>query len=93
MSDKEIYIGKNGEESEESYAYIKILTCGDKEYYFAVSYNNDLIDPYEGIFGAPKRLMSKYKKIGRQSYENYFRYLKSKNKVYLTRARRLFNEE
>ena len=93
MENKEIYIGKDGEESDETTAYIKIVYANEKEYYFAVSFKNDLIDPYEGFFTAPKRLMSKYKKISRSSYENYFRYLKSKNKIYLTRARRLFLED
>jgi hypothetical protein len=51
----------------------------------------EILDPHGTDFRGNRNLY-KYKKVSEDTFENYIKYLKSKNTLYFTRARRLVME-
>ncbi len=51
----------------------------------------EILDPH-GIDFCRNRSLYKYKKVTKDAFDSYLKYLKSKNAMYFTRARRLIME-
>jgi len=51
----------------------------------------EILDPH-GLDFRRNRNLYKYKKVAKDAFETYIKYLKSKNAMYFTRARRLIME-
>jgi len=94
-----LFLGVKGEETEEKRALAKCVTSNQgyedvSVQWFIRMNRGELIDPY-GIDSGynPKRLATfKFKKVSKQSFDNYQKYLKCKNRLYFTKARRLAME-
>jgi hypothetical protein len=91
MSDKnETYYGMGGNAVEsEAQALAKTVVVNKKEYYFIWFWRGDLYDPYgPDILRKSQQFMSKFTKVTKNTFENYYRYLKTKNRLYLNQAKR-----
>lgn len=92
MSDSksEVFFGVGGNMVENDvYALAKIVTINSKEYYFIWFWRGDIHDPYgPDILRKSQQFISKFTKVNKETFDNYFRYLKTKNRLYLTRAKR-----
>ncbi|SVA81303.1 uncharacterized protein METZ01_LOCUS134157 [marine metagenome] len=51
----------------------------------------EILDPH-GVDFRSNRNFYKFKKVPKDAFDNYIKYLKSKNTLYFTRARRLITE-
>jgi len=51
----------------------------------------EILDPHHVDFRS-NRNFYKFKKVSKNAFDNYIKYLKSKNTLYFTRARRLITE-
>lgn len=86
MSD--IYIGVNGKEADRDHSFLMIVEDGEKKFYFGLVYEGLLIDPYSTRFTLRNRQQSKFKKISEATFKNYFKFLKTRQTLYLNTARR-----
>jgi len=87
----ETYFGKGGNSvADENSAFSKITTVGKWDVYFIWFWRGVLFDPYNGtdILRRSQETQAKFKKVDKETFELYMRYLKTKNMLYLTRARR-----
>lgn len=94
---KTIFIGLNGEETSEDKAMAKLSKSSNGSAGFYIKYGrNELLDPHQtdSSYASTRRQshMYKFKKVSQETFENYTEYLKSKNRLYFTRARRLLME-
>jgi hypothetical protein len=101
VSEKTIcYIGAKGNETSESEALAKKVTCNYNYSDISVQYfvrvgRGELIDPYQIDYGITKNKLSsmyKYKKVSEKAYNTYVKYLTNKNRIHFTTARRLIME-
>lgn len=85
----EVFYGKGGNIVDESAMLLKVMTVGKWEVYFAWFIRNVLYDPYgTELLRRTQQETVKTRKISKETYENYMKYLKTKNALYLNRARR-----
>jgi hypothetical protein len=82
------YIGINGKATAESESFIKVVTIGEAEHYFALVYNGTLVNPYQDRFTLSKRQLSKFRTINSFTYKNYLKFLQSTETLYLNAAKR-----
>tara|TARA_R100000664_G_scaffold12302_1_gene19775 strand:+ start:836 stop:1189 length:354 start_codon:yes stop_codon:yes gene_type:complete len=94
-----IFLGLKGEQTEEKKALAKCVTVNNgydntSVQCFIRMGRGEIIDPYEIDFGyTNKKLASlKFKKVSKKAFDNYTKYLKCKNRLYFTKARRLAME-
>jgi len=91
MSDarQETCFGLGGNVVDETMALAKVIMINNNEYYLIWFWRGDLYDPYgPDILRRSQQFISKFKKVNKETFDNYFRYLKTKNRLYLTRAKR-----
>ena len=91
-----MFYDTKGNESEEKNAIAKkvstSLTYENISIQRFVLYGRgELLDPH-GVDSRANKSFYKYKKVSEDAFENYMKYLKSKNTMYFTRARRLVTE-
>lgn len=85
----EVFYGKGGNTVDESAAFVKVMTVGKWEVYFIWFWRGVLFDPYgSDILRRGQEGIAKFRKVNKETYEHYMKYLKSKNKVWLTRAKK-----
>ena len=58
---------------------------------FILYARGEILDPH-GVDFCGNRGFYKFKKVPKDAFDNYIKYLKSKNTMYFTRARRLITE-
>jgi len=90
VSIKTEYIDKNGvitEEKKDAYAY---STDVDGYKTFFIKYvRGELCDPHNvHISSGLSKILANYKKVTENTYDNYVKFLETKNTLYFTRARR-----
>jgi len=68
---------------------IKSHTGNSTRYYIRFS-RGELFDPY--TVDSNRKLDIKFKKVSQKSFEEYIKYLESKNRLYFTKSRRLAME-
>lgn len=89
----EVFFGKGGNIVDEASAFVKVLTVGKWEVYFIWFWRNILFDPYgSDILKRTQGEHAKLKKVSKETYDLYIKYLKTKNSIYLTKARRMAME-
>jgi len=90
------YIGVNGLPSEKDYAFAKIVTT-NLDYdnvstqYFVLVGRGEVLDPYSVDSGYSKKKLSsmyKYRRVSKQCFDSYIKYLETKNRIHFTTARR-----
>lgn len=95
------FIGKDGKESDEYSGVAKcvkvVYDYGDVRYqYFVMVGRGELIDPFGVDSNLSRKKISnqyKFKKVGAKAYDSFVKYLKTKNKIHFTTARRLLISE
>jgi hypothetical protein len=89
----ETFYGKNGIIVDEQAALIKVLIVGKWEKFFIWFWRGELFDPYgPDILRKSQQTSAKFKPVPKEVFELYLKYLKSKNRIFFTRARRLAME-
>tara|TARA_R100000008_G_scaffold33121_1_gene18698 strand:+ start:1685 stop:2032 length:348 start_codon:yes stop_codon:yes gene_type:complete len=91
------FIGLHGEETTEDKAMAKRVESSNGSVRFYVKYGrNELLDPHnaDSSFAVARRRthLYKFKKVSKDTFDNYTTYLKNKNRLYFTKARRLVME-
>lgn len=82
-------IGLNGDEVEESFAFAKLVSNSDKNFYLILMYNASPANPYNEVFTLSKRRISKFVKVDESVYRNYVLFLKTKKDIYYNRTKRM----
>jgi len=83
------FYGKGGNEVDESEAFAKCVAYKNAEHFFIWFWKGDLHDPYGvDILRRNQNMLAKYVKVSRKIFDNYIRYLKTKNKAFYNSARR-----
>lgn len=80
------FYGKGGNEVEESESLAKSASYTNGVYYYLWMVRGDIYDPYG--MDILRRATSKYVRVNRIIFDNYVKYLKSKNKAFYNIARR-----
>lgn len=93
----EVFIDLNGDESLEKNAVAKSIKSSDNSLRYYIKYGrNELLDPHQAdsSYASSRRRehMYKFKKVSEKTFEMYEKYLKSKNRIYFTKARRFLME-
>lgn len=89
----ESFYGKGANQVDESSALAKILIIGQWEKFFIWFWRGELFDPYgSDILRKTQQESAKFKPISKDVFDNYMKYLKTKNRIYYTQARRLAME-
>ena len=94
------FLGEKGESVTAEFGLAKsVTTTMDYEnqsvQYFIKVGRGEIIDPYGADFGYTKAKLSsmyKFKKVSHEAFNQYHRYLQTKNRLYFTKARRLVME-
>ena len=94
---EETFIDLNGDGTEEKNAVAKSTKSCDGDMKFYIKYGrNELLDPHgmDSSYVAARRQthMYKFKMVSEETFENYTKYLKGKNRLYFTKARRFLME-
>ena len=92
------FIGLNGEETQEEQGIAKSIVSSDGSKRFYIKYaRGEILDPYQidSSYAGSRRQakMYKFKKAPEDAFNNYVKYLKTKNRIFFTRARRIFMEK
>ena len=87
----------NGKETTEDQAIAKSTEGSDGSRRFYIKYGrNELLDPHhvDSSYSDTRRQEHLYtfKEVSKQTFETYTKYLKSKNRLYFTQARRFLME-
>jgi len=84
------YLDKNGEHlNSKENAYAFSSNAGGHRTYFIKYNRGELADPHNiHISSGLSKILSTYKKVTEDTYNNYVKFLKTRNALYYTRARR-----
>jgi len=88
-----VYLLMDGTETKESdpMAYLKKSISPDgRESYYVKTHNSLILDPWGVYAGREASINTSFKKVSKDTYKYFAKYLKTKNSVYLTRAQRGF---
>tara|TARA_R110002020_G_scaffold251416_1_gene465298 strand:- start:1103 stop:1450 length:348 start_codon:yes stop_codon:yes gene_type:complete len=91
------FIGLKGDSTTEDQAIAKSVISSDGSKRFYVKYGRgELLDPYQidSSYAGSRRQTNiyKFKKVPEQSFDNYKKYLETKNRIFFTKARRFLME-
>jgi len=97
VSIEEAFIDLNGDGTEEKNAVAKSTKSSHGGSKFYIKYGrNELLDPHaaDSSYATAKRQVHvyKFKRVSEEIFENYTKYLKGKNRMYFTKARRFLME-
>ena len=86
---EEIFYGRNGVECEEPDAFAKHMTVNGGSSYFIWFKDSGTFDPYNGEILKRSSPLCKFKSVNKDMFDFYIKYLKTKQRIYLTYCRRL----
>jgi len=92
------FLDLNGKETtEDRGAIAKFITSSDGSLRFYIKYGrNELLDPHQtdSSHASTRRHahIYKFKKVSEDTFNNYTKYLETKNRIYFTKARRFLME-
>jgi len=85
----EIFYGLGGQEVEESNALAKKIILESKTHYLIIFWKGGIHDPYGPyVLKRGDKEMCKLKIVSEKTFNLFFKYLKSKNKLYFIQAQR-----
>jgi hypothetical protein len=88
----EVCYGKGGNIVEESECFAKSVLVAEKEYYFIWAWRGDVFDPYgTDILRRSQSFSAKFVKVSKELFDNYIKYLKTKNRAFYHFCRRNYN--
>ena len=90
------YYDKYGNTAQEKVAVVKVTHTkqGDKtigKRYYVKFFRGELVDPHSIDYNKKTKMFT-FKKVSEKTYNQYMKYLKTKNTLYFTRSRRLSRE-
>tara|TARA_R110000737_G_scaffold82297_1_gene114629 strand:- start:330 stop:662 length:333 start_codon:yes stop_codon:yes gene_type:complete len=88
-----LYFGKTGEESNEKDAFASLYRVDKSESYYILYDRAEIIDPYNQRVAKSTIATRGFRKVCSLSFDFYMKYLKTRNNLYFTRARRLVMEK
>lgn len=90
-----VFFDKNAKEiTNEDMAFAKKTTSDDKESYYIKYMRGDIIDPHHIDSGLRNTTYPKtFKKVNKQAFDSYIKFLQTKNRLYFTMARRIIMEQ
>jgi|TARA_R110000824_G_scaffold143518_2_gene311215 hypothetical protein len=91
------FIGLKGEEAEEEQGIAKSVISSDSSRRFYIKYGRgEILDPYQidSSYAGPRRqvTMYKFRRVPESAFDNYIKYLETKNRIFFTKARRILME-
>jgi len=91
------FIGLQGKNTTEDQAIAKSVISSDGSRRFYVKYGrNEILDPYQtdSSYAGSRRQthIYKFKKVSEETFDNYKKYLETKNRIFFTKARRFLME-
>ena len=87
------YFGKSSAsvDKKEAFTYVSVVD-GSCSYYILYD-RAEIIDAYNDRFTKSSSSTRRFKKVSKECFDFYMKYLKTKNGLYFTRARRLVMEK
>ena len=92
VTKKKFYESK-GSETEEKNSFAMLSDVGKSQSYYILYDRAEIIDAYNDRFTRSSSATRKFKKVSKECFDFYVKYLKTKNTLYFTRARRLIMEK
>ena len=90
--DKE-YFGKSAASVQKKEGFAYRATVDQSESYYILYDRAGIIDAYNDRFTRSSSSTRRFKKVSKECFDFYMKYLKTKNGLYFTRARRLVMEK
>ena len=90
--DKE-YFGKSAASVQKKEGFAYRATVDQSESYYILYDRAEIIDAYNDRFTRSSSSTRRFKKVSKECFDFYMKYLKTKNGLYFTRARRLVMEK
>jgi len=87
------YFGKSAASVEEKEAFAYRVIVDDSESHYILYDRAEIIDAYNDRFTRSSSTTRRFKKVSKDCFAFYIKYLKTKNNLYFTRARRLVMEK
>lgn len=85
----ETYYGLGGQEVDETIALLKKVDSEKRTHYFIIFWKGTLHDPYGPyILKRGDKDLCKFRQVCESAFNNYFKYLKTKNKLFFIQAQR-----
>tara|TARA_R110000822_G_scaffold165023_1_gene305593 strand:+ start:152 stop:487 length:336 start_codon:yes stop_codon:yes gene_type:complete len=91
---QKLYFGKHAEvssETKEAFAYVG--TVENSASHYILYDRGEIIDPYNDRFTRSSSTTRRFKKVSETCFNFYMKYLKTRNTLHFTRARRLVMEK
>ena len=84
---------KTGKETKnEQIAFAKTSTVNDNKTHYLKYGRGEIVDPHQIDANSRNSHLYSFKRVNEQAFEQYMTYLKTKNRLYFTRARRILME-
>ena len=87
------YFGKSAASVKEKEAFAYRLIVDGSESHYILYDRAEIIDAYNDRFTRSSSTTRRFKKVSKDCFAFYIKYLKTKNNLYFTRARRLVMEK
>ena len=85
----EVYYGLGAQEVEETSALLKKVESEQKVHYFIIFWKGIIHDPYGPfILKRGDKELCKFRSVSESAFNNYFKYLKTKNRLFYIQAQR-----
>lgn len=89
---EKIYFDKSGSSCDEKSAYAMECVSESSSFFYIRFSRGELIDPHSIDSNTKLKNNPDFKKVKKPCFDNYIKYLKTKNRLYFTRSRRLAME-
>jgi hypothetical protein len=89
----QVKFDKTGKETQDSLYVAEIIMNGANSNYFIKTFGSALFDPYGPYSKREKVLDTKFKKVTKNTFDNYIKYLETKNNKFFTVAQRGFIDD
>lgn len=87
------YFDKNGKlTTDEKLAFAMVVESDNKESYYIKYSRGEIVDPHHIDYNFKNKNYTVFKKVLKDSFDMYHKFLETKNRLYFTRARRYLME-
>jgi len=87
------YFGKSAASVQKKEGFVCRATVDQSESYYILYDRAEIIDAYNDRFTKSSSSTRRFKKVSKECFDFYMKYLKTRNGLYFTRARRLVMEK
>tara|TARA_Y100000389_G_scaffold200415_1_gene240747 strand:+ start:2781 stop:3113 length:333 start_codon:yes stop_codon:yes gene_type:complete len=93
QSTEKKFYGTRGVETEEKNAFASVSNTGKSAFYYVLYDRSEVVDAYNDRLTRSSSQTRNLRKVSKNCFDFYMKYLKTKNTLYLTRARRTMMEK